>query len=107
MKIRISTHGNNESFVITPIDFSFSQLRGLKVYIKYLNDGYVDDNNVIIPISNVDVLDLYHRTVDLFENRFRCQVENDQDAGSLLHNAVDEEERFRAFSAKAFAIRID
>lgn len=105
MKIRISTHGNNESFVITPIDFSFSQLRGLKVYIKYLNDGYVDDNNVIIPISNVDVLDLYHRTVDLFENRFRCQVENDQDAGSLLHNAVDEEERFRAFSAKAFAIR--
>ena len=105
MKIRISTHGDNISFIITPIDFNVSQLRGIKVYIKNLNGGFVDGNNIIIPISNADVLDLYHRTVDLFESRFRCQIENDQDASSLLHDAVDEEERFRTFSAKAYAIR--
>lgn len=40
MKIRISTHGDNESFIITPIDFSVSQLRGIKVYIKNLNSGF-------------------------------------------------------------------
>ncbi len=105
MRIRISTLEDGESFVITPIDFSISQLRGIKVYIKSLNGGYVDGERIIIPISNVDVLDLYHKTVDLFESRFKCQIENDQDAGSLLDNAINEEERFRAFSAKAYAIR--
>ena len=105
MKIRISTLGEDEAFIITPIDFSISQLRGIKVYIKSLNGGYVDGDKIIIPFSNVDVLDLYHKTVDLFESRFKCQIENDQYAGSLLRSAANEEERFRAFSAKACAIR--
>ena len=105
MKIRISTLGEDEAFIITPIDFSISQLRGIKVYIKSLNGGYVDGDKIIIPFFNVDVLDLYHKTVDLFESRFKCQIENDQHAGSLLHSAANEEERFRAFSAKACAIR--
>lgn len=105
MKIKIGTQGDNESFVITPIDFSISDIRGIKVYIKYLNGGYVDGNRIIIPIANEDVLDLYHRTVELFEQRFKCQIENDNEAGSLLNSAVNEEERFKAFSAKAFSIR--
>lgn len=104
MRIQISTL-DDESFVITPVDFNISQLRGIKVYIKSLNGGYVDGERIIIPISNVDVLDLYHKTVDLFERRFNCKIENNQDAGSLLDDAVNEEERFRAFSAKAYAIR--
>ena len=105
MRIKIGTQGDNEAFVITPVDFSVSDIRGIRVYIKYLNGGYVDENKVIIPLSNVDVLDIYHKTVELFEKRFKCQIENDSEAGSLLGSAVSEEERFRAFSAKAFAIR--
>ena len=105
MKIKISTHENGESFVITPIDFNVTDIRGIKVYIKNLNGGYVDGNNIIIPISNVDVLDLYHKTAELFKNRFKCQIENDQHSGSLLEDAVNEEKRFQSFSAKAYAIR--
>ena len=105
MKIKIGIQGNNESFVIIPIDFSVTDIRGLEVYIKYLNGGFVDDNKIIVPLVNADVLDLYHKTVNLFERRFKCEIENDADAGSLLGNAVSEEERFRAFSAKAYAIR--
>ena len=105
MKIKIGTQGNDEAIVITPIDFSVKDIRGISVYLKNLNGGYVDGDRIIIPISGVDVLDLYHKTVKLFEKRFKCQIENDDKAGSLLGNAVSEEERFRAFSAKAYAIR--
>lgn len=104
MKVRISTQ-SNDSLVLIPVDFNLTEIRGLTIYIKNLNSGYLEDNKVIIPIANADVLDLYHRTVALFENRFHCQIEKDQDAGSLLSNAADEEERFKAFSAKAYAIR--
>lgn len=105
MKIRIGTQGNDEAIVITPIDFSVKDIRGISVYLKNLNGGYVDGDRIIIPISDVDVLDLYHKTVKLFEKRLKCQIENDDKAGSLLGDAVSEEERFRAFSAKAYAIR--
>lgn len=105
MKIKISTHDDGDSFVIIPMDFSVSDIRGVKVYIKNLNGGYVDENQIVIPIANVDVLDLYHKIVSLFKDRFGCQIENDQDAGSFLENAASEEERFQAFSAKAYAIR--
>ncbi|MST55664.1 DEAD/DEAH box helicase [Pyramidobacter sp. SM-530-WT-4B] len=105
MRIKIGILGDNESFVITPIDFNVTDIRGIKVYLKNLNGGHVDNDKIIIPIVNVDVLDLYHKTVELFEGRFKCHIEKDADAGSLLGNAVNEEERFRAFSAKAYAIR--
>lgn len=104
MKIQISTEADN-SFTITPIDFHLTDIRGIKVYIKNLNGGYIDDNKVIIPILNTDVLELYHKTVKLFEGRFDCQIEQDSNAGTLLSDAADEEKRFRAFSAKANAIR--
>ena len=81
MRIRIGTPGDNESLIITPVDFSVTDIRGIKVYIKNLNGGYVDGERIIIPLSNVDILDLYHKTVSLFENRFGCQIENDDDAG--------------------------
>ena len=70
MRIRISTEGNN-SFIITPVDFHLTDVRGIKVYIKNLNGGYIDGDKAIIPILNADVLELYHKTVILFENRFR------------------------------------
>ena len=104
MRIRISTEGNN-SFIITPVDFHLTDVRGIKVYIKNLNGGYIDGDKAIIPILNADVLELYHKTVKLFENRFRCQIEQDSDAGAFLTDAANEEERFRIFSAKAYAIR--
>lgn len=104
MRIRIGTQ-EDKSFIITPIDFNITDIRGITVYLKYLNGAYINENKVIIPIVDIDVLDLYHKTVELFEHRFNCQVENDREAGSLLGDAVNEEERFRSFSAKAFAIR--
>lgn len=104
MRIRIGTN-EDKSFIIAPIDFKITDIRGIAVYLKNLNGAYVDGDKIIVPITNADVLDLYHRTVELFERRFKCQIENDDDAGSLLGSAVSEEERFRAFSAKAYAIR--
>lgn len=104
MIIRIGTQGD-ESFIVSPIDFNISDIRGITVYLKNLNGAYIDGDKIIVPITNADVLDLYHRTVELFERRFKCQIENDDDAGSFLGNAVSEEERFREFSAKAYAIR--
>ena len=104
MRIQISSEADN-SFIITPIDFHLTDIRGIKVYIKNLNGGYIDGDKVIIPILNADVLELYHKAVKLFENRFGCQIEQDSNAGTLLSDAADEEERFRAFSAKANAIR--
>ncbi len=104
MKIRIGTQ-EDKSFVVSPLDFNITDIRGITVYLKHLNGAFVEGDKIIVPIVNADVLDLYHRTVELFERRFKCQIENDDDAGSFLGNAVSEEERFRAFSAKAYAIR--
>ena len=105
MRIKISTSEDNSSFILSPVDFNLQEIRGLKIYIKNLNDGYIENERIIIPIENIDVLDLYHNIVRLFENRFNCKVEKENDAGSLLNDAIGEEERFTLFSKKALAIR--
>ena len=58
MRIRIGTHGEDEALVITPIDFNTTDIRGIRVYLKNLNGGYVDGDRMIIPIAGTDILDL-------------------------------------------------
>ena len=105
MKLRIGTSKEGNAFILEPLDFQLSDIRGLRVYIRNLNEGYIEEGRVIIPFSGSDVLELYHNTVLLFEERFSCKVENDSYAGQLLNEIISEEDKFKVFSAKALKIR--
>ena len=63
MKIKIGIQGDNESFVITPIDFSVTDIRGLEVYIKYLNGGYVDDKRKRVLTRDKRVVALFSELI--------------------------------------------
>ncbi len=105
MRIKISTLENEEAFVITPMDFKWEKIRGLKIYIKNLNGGYLNQEKVIIPINDSDILDLYHNILKLFEKRFSCTTEFDNNSSDLLNHAMTEEQKFLNFSSKALSIR--
>lgn len=103
--IELTIRDDNNAFVLKPIDFKFSQLRGLSIYIKSINNGFVNDGNIEIPFDNVDVNQLYLMIIELFTEKLNCKLLSNYESDSLILNAKDEAERFIEFSEKALQIR--
>ena len=105
MKISISTNNDNSAFILTPVDFSFSRLRGVTVFIKGLNNGILNDGHIKVPFDDSDINELYSRIIELFVKRWNCSIESDADSSSIITDAQEEAEKFELFAEKAFEIR--
>lgn len=105
MKVRIFAPEGTENFIIEPLDFNLSEIRGLQSYVSLLNNGIVQDNQVIISTENTDVIRLYHKIKHLFEDRLNCELVDDKSSSSILSIAKNEEQKFIDFSRKARLIR--
>ena len=98
-------NNQNNAFVLTPIDFSFSSLRGIGVYVKNINHGSFHDGFVEIPLEGADVNQIYSKIVDLFTNRWHCSIVSNESSDSTINHAKEEADKFELFSKKAFEIR--
>jgi len=105
MKISISINNQNNAFILTPIDFSFSRLRGINVYVKSINNGFLHDGFVEIPFTGSDINQTYSRIVELFNKRWNCSIESNDSADSTISHAQEEAEKFELFTKKAYEIR--
>jgi SNF2 family DNA or RNA helicase len=103
--IELTINGNNNTFVLKPVDFSFSQLRGLNIYVKSINNGILRNGNVEIPFDNADINRLYLMILELFSKRFGCKINASNNAGLLIEDAETEANKFIEFSKKALQIR--
>lgn len=105
MTISVSINEENNSFILTPINFSFSRLRGINVYVKSINNGFLHDGLVEIPFAESDINQLYSKIVELFNKRWHCSLESDASSDSVISHAQEEAEKFDLFAKKAFEIR--
>ena len=103
--IELSIKGQNDSLILKPVNFCFSELRGLNVYVKRINNGFYHKGLVEIPLDNADINQIYSKVEELFTNRLQCLIQSDNNSHILLTNAKDEAERFVEFSKKAMQIR--
>jgi len=105
MKISISVNSQNDAFVLKPMDFSFSSLRGINVYVKGINNGFLRDGFVEIPVAGSDINQVYSKILELFVNRLKCAIVPDENSDSIIGQAQVEAEKFEVFAKKAFEIR--
>jgi len=105
MKIKISTSAQNKSFILTPVDFKFHNLRGISVYVKNLNNGFLLNDYIEIPYENSDINELYSKIIELFNKRWNIRIEADDNSDSIISDAQEEAEKFQLFTKKANEIR--
>ena len=103
--IELTVRDDNNAFILKPVDFNFSQLRGLNIYIKSINNGIIHDGNVEIPFNNADVNQLYLMVLELFTEKLECKILSNYESESLIANAKAEADKFIEFSKKALQIR--
>ncbi|NLK97033.1 MAG: DEAD/DEAH box helicase [Epulopiscium sp.] len=103
--IELNINSDKNIFVLKPIDFSFSQLRGLNIYVKSINNGVLRDGNVEIPFDNADIDRLYLMILELFAKKFGCKINASYNAGLMIEDAETEANKFLEFSKKALQIR--
>ncbi len=103
--IELNINGDNNAFILKPIDFNFSQLRGLNIYVKSINNGIIRDGLVEIPFDSADINQLYLDILELFTGRLNCNIQSDYESQSLIADAKDEANKFVEFSKKALQIR--
>ena len=103
--IELTVRDDINAFILKPLDFSFSQLRGLNIYVKSINNGVYHDGIVEIPINNIDVNQIYLMILELFTKRLDCIIKSDNESEFLIKHAQEEVERFTEFSQKALQIR--
>ena len=61
MKISISNNNENTAFILTPIDFSFAQIRAISIHVKSINNGSYRNGIVEIPFANSDANQTYSK----------------------------------------------
>ena len=105
MKLIIKTSADGKNFIISPVEFSLSEIPGLSIYIENLNGGYIENEYIVIPLANTDTLELFHKIKKLFEDRLNYELISDSSSASLLGNIENEEKKFKDFSYKALSIR--
>lgn len=105
MKINISTSNDKQRFIIRPIDFTLNSLRGIKSYIKTINNGFEEEGALIVPIEDSDTTVIYSKIKELFSNVFNCELETDETSESIIEEAENESEKFALFAQKAKDIR--
>ena len=105
MKIAISVNDQSNTFILKAVDFSFSSLRGVNVFIKNINNGFLNGEYIEIPFSESDVNYTYSKITKLFTERWNCEVLPDESSGVVITNALEEAEKFDQFARKAYEIR--
>ncbi|MDF2803162.1 MAG: SNF2-related protein [Anaerocolumna sp.] len=103
--VELAIRGDNNAFILNPVDFDFSQLRGLNTYIKSINNGFIQNGKIEIPFDNIDVNQLYLMIIELFTEKLNCKIISNYESNSLISNAKDEADKFIEFSKKALQIR--
>lgn len=107
MKITISSSENEKYFVLKPNDFKLSEIRDLEIYIKNINNGFVNNGEILIPINkeNIDTNLIYSKIKKLFEDRFSCELITDDNSNKIIDLAETEARNFSNFANKALQIR--
>lgn len=103
--IELTIRDDKNAFILKPIDFELSQLRGLNIYIKSINNGFLHDGVAEIPFDNSNVNQLYIDVLELFTEKLKCTLCSDYGSETIISNAKDEADKFIEFSKKAFQIR--
>ncbi len=102
MEISIALNIQKNAFILTPVDFSFSAIRGVNVYVKTINNGFLHDGIVEIPIASSDINQVYTKINELFVDRWNCTIKSDENSNSTIAQAQEEAEKFKLFSQKAY-----
>ena len=105
MKILISSDENNKKFILKAIDFNFSKLRGVQVFIKSINNGSLLNDTIEIYFADSDIKHIYAKIKELFVNRFGCILVRDEVSDTIIEEAENEAKRFESFSKRAYEIR--
>jgi SNF2 family DNA or RNA helicase len=105
MILNVSTSIEKDSFIISPIDSDIRDLKGIGLYLKTINNGYIENGVAIIPFKNGDLNRLYSDMHKLFIDIFGCQLNSDKNSNSIINDAKAEAKNFTDFSQKALQIR--
>lgn len=103
--VELTISDDNNAFILKPIDFNFSQLRGLDIYIRSINNGILRDGKIEVPFYNADANQLYLMILELFTERFDCEIQSTDASQSLVADAKNESAKFIEFSKRALQIR--
>lgn len=107
MKLTISASDNKQFFIVEPDGFSLKDLRGIGIYVKAINGGYLEDNRLVIPISDSDPTVIYAKIRRLLVDRLKCELSTDEKSEEFVEEAENEAQKFEQFSEKARDIRND
>jgi SNF2 family DNA or RNA helicase len=107
MILNITTSKDNTNLILRPADFDIAEFRkrGIGFYVKNINNGYLNDNGIVIPINNADINVIYSKIKKLFVYRLKCELVSDQSSSTIINKAEQEAEKFSEFSRKALLIR--
>lgn len=101
----ISITSDKTAFLIRALDFDLHQLKGLRSYLKTINNGYRDNEEIFVPIENADSNVVFSKIKELFSAIYKCEIEIDRSSKSIVDEAEDEHRKFSVFSEKALQIR--
>lgn len=95
---------DGKSIIARPRDFSLSQVNSLLGYVKTIN-GHIIDDEIIIPLGDKGIVDLYSKLEKIFVQRLKIQLSFSDEVDFLLSDGRSEAQKFADFSAKARLIR--
>lgn len=95
---------DKKNIIVHPRDFSLSQVKALVGYVRTINGQIVDDE-IIIPVGNKGIVDLYANLEKIFVKRLHIQLCFSDEVNSLLSEGQSEAQKFAEFSTKARLIR--
>lgn len=105
MKVIIDYKEISNCIEIKPMNFKFTQLRGLNSYIKIVNGKVLSPELVEIPLDDAAVIEVYSKVKRIFEEEFLCEIESNIAAQRVFNDAEEEARKFLEFSNKAKNIR--
>ena len=104
MIVDLSLSEDKKNIVARPRDFSLSQAKTLLGYIKTIN-GQIVNGEIIIPVGNKGIIDLYTKLEKIFVERLKIQLFYSEEVDCLLSDGRSEAQKFSEFSTKARLIR--
>ena len=95
---------DKKNIMARPKDFALSQVKSLLGYIKTIN-GQIINEEIIIPIGNKGIVDLYSKLEKIFAKKLNIQLSFSDEVDFLLSDGRNEAQNFADFSNKARLIR--
>ena len=105
MRIKIDYEDDINRIVVSPEDFSFENLRGLKRYLRIINADLISFERIEIPLDETDIVSVYNNIKKIFESEFQCEIDSNIAAQEVFNKAEEESQKFIVFSEKARDIR--